>query len=169
MAAISLEGLKTPDEIAYAWSRFLIEDLIEKRNAGQQPIPTGVFVFELDDGIPTVPSLPTIFDPVDHEAPRRIIDNSPHAYAYLAVMTGLPVALGSWAAETGLPARQQLIGVPYNIIEAGDFPFYLMAIFYSRSIEVVFCAPFDGKTFSKVQSMYGSYGGVLSDLFRRDA
>jgi hypothetical protein len=169
MAIANLEGLTHPDDLALAWSRFLVEDLVERREQKTLPLFHGVYTFELDDGTPVVPTVPDIFEFNDFDAPFKIIESRPQAYAYLAVMTGQPVPLTAWTGETGLPAKKQLLGIPTEIIEPGSFTWYFMAVFYSRTKEMVFCGGFDGEKFSQVKCMYGSYGGILADLFRRDA
>ena len=169
MANANLEGLTHPDDIALAWARFIVEDLVEKRESKTQAIPHGIYVFELRDGVPDLPTVPDLFDAEDPESPEKVICNYPDAYAYLAVMPGLPVALGDWEKETGLPAKRQLVGVPGEMIEPGTYPWYLIGIFHSPRKQMVFCGAFDGERFSQVRSKYGSYGGILSDLFRMDA
>jgi len=169
MAIANLEGLSHPDDIALAWSRFLVEDLVERREQKTLPLFHGVYLFEMEDGVPLVPTVPEVFSPDDFDAPVKLVKDRPNAFAYLAVMTGAPVPLAKWTGETGLPAKKQLLGIPSEIIEPGNFIWYFMAVFYSRTKEMVFCGGFDGEKFSQVKCMYGSYGGILADLFRRDA
>jgi hypothetical protein len=168
MAIVNLEGLTHPDDIALAWARFLVEDLVERREAKTQAIHNAIFVFELRQGIPQLPTLPELFDD-ESEPPHKIIEKFPDAYAYLAVLPGIPIPPSNWESSTGLPAKRQLLGIPMEMIEPGDYVWYIMGIFHSKRQQMVFCGGFDGEKFSQVKTKYGSYGGVLSDLFRMDA
>lgn len=168
MAIANLEGLTHPDDIALAWSRFLVEDLVERRENQTQAIHNAVYVFELREGVPQLPTLPELFSE-ESESPYEAIKKYPDAYAYLAVLPGIPIPQGNWEKVTGLSPKKQLLGIPTEMIDPGDYIWYLMGIFHSKRQQMVFCGGFDGKKFSQVKTKYGSYGGVLSDLFRMDA
>jgi hypothetical protein len=58
-----------------------------------------------------------------------------------------------------------MLGIPPEIIERGDYPWYLMAVFYSPSKQMTFCGAFNGETFHEIKCIHGAYGGILSSLF----
>lgn len=168
MAVANLDGLIHPDEIGLAWSRFLIDDLVEQREAQTRPLLAQIYTFELDDGIPGLPTLPFLFIPEDVASALKIVGD-PKTYAYLVVLPGLPVPKAKWSGSPGVAKGEQLLGMPQEIIEEGDFPWYLMALYNSPTKKMSFCGAFDGLKFTKINCIYGSYGGSLSDLLRRDA
>jgi hypothetical protein len=45
MAVANLQGLTNPDDIALAWARFLINDIVEHREAKTRAVSPGVYVF----------------------------------------------------------------------------------------------------------------------------
>jgi hypothetical protein len=166
MAVANLKGLARPDDIALAWARFLIEDIVEQREAKTRPVRPGVFVFTLDGAVPELPTSPLSFNPEDPASLDGILKDG--AYAYLAVLPGLPVRRTEWSAQSVSQAKRQMLGLPPEVIEAGEFPWYLMAVFYSPSQKMTFCGAFDGERFTEVKCIHGSYGGLLADLFKMD-
>lgn len=164
MAVANLSGLTRPDEIALAWSRFLIDDIVEHREAKTRAVTPGVYVFTMDGDTPALPTIPESFDPED-PASLEFIHTS-GAYAYLSVMAGLPVPTSSWSGQSPENAKRQMLGVPPEVVEGGEFPWYLMAVFYSPSMQMTFCGAFDGESFREIKCIHGSYGGVLSDLLK---
>lgn len=166
MAIANLQGLSKPDDVAYAWAKFLVDDIIEQREAQVRPVLPGVYVFELDDdGAVSVPTMPILFDPEKPESLVGILDEYPRAFAYLGVMSGLPLPKVEWTGQAPTEAKKQMLGVPAHLIEPGTFPWYLMATFVSPSTKVTICAPFNGEKFGKVLSGYGLYGGALTSIF----
>ena len=164
MAVANLQGLSKPDDIAAAWARFLIEDIIEHREAKTRPVLPGVYVFGFEDGTPTLPTMPEAFNPEDPTSVEGLMDRHVGAYAYLAVMPGLPIPKATWEGQPHAHTARLMLGVPANLIEDGDFPWYLMACFYSATTQITFCGAFDGEVFQEIKSIYGVYGGVLPYL-----
>ena len=168
MATANLSGLSHPDEIALAWSKFLLDDLIEKREARVQPVRASLYTFEMIDDTTAVPTTPILFDPDDESAYEKLVDSCKGAYAYLAVLPGQPIPKGSWESAPSAEAKKQPLGVPQEVIDSGPSDWYLMAVFVSPSQKMTFCGKFYQDTFSIVKPIYGTYGGYLSDLFRND-
>jgi hypothetical protein len=169
MAAANLDGLIHPDEIGLAWSRFLIDDIVDQREAKTRPLLAAIFTFQIEDGIPALPTLPHLFLPEDLEAAKRITRRDPETYAYLVMLPGLPVPKAKWTQEPSAAKGEQLLGMPQEIIEEGTFPWYLMALYTSPTVKMSFCGAFDGEKFTKINCIHGSYGGSLSDLLGSDA
>jgi hypothetical protein len=168
MAVADLQGLTKPDDIALAWARFLLNDIVEQREAQVRPVIPGVYVFGMEGTTPTVPSVPETFDPEDPSSLEGLIGRHEGAYAYLAVMPGLPIPKSEWGCAPTPAAKKQLLGVPTQIIEPGDYPWFLMAYFYSPSCQMTFCGAFDGSKFREIKCIYGTYGGRLPSLIAQD-
>jgi hypothetical protein len=168
MAKADLTDLSDPDEIALAWSKFLVEDLVEQREAKTRAITASVYTFELEDGVPCLPTLGEEFSPDHPASAMKILTQNPNSYAYLAVLPGLPLSKEE-ASElncepTGRKQRKLVLGIPPEIIDPGEFPWFLMAVFVSPSLQMTFCGAFDGDKFNTVRLIHGSYGGFLSNL-----
>jgi hypothetical protein len=164
MAVANLQGLTNPDDIALAWARFLIDDIVEHREAGTRAVNPGVYVFSKSNDVPSLPTLPEVFDPENSDTLNGVVSED-DAYAYLAVLAGLPVPKGEWSGQAAGQASRQMLGIPPEIIEQGDYPWYLMAVFYSPSKQMTFCGAFNGETFHEIKCIHGAYGGALSSLF----
>jgi hypothetical protein len=164
MAVANLQGLTRPDDIALAWARFLIDDIVEHREAKTRAVSPGVYVFSMSNDVPSLPTLPEVFDPENPETLNGVLREE-GAYAYLAVLAGLPVPKREWAEQPATQVTHQMLGIPPEIIEPGEYPWYLMAVFYSPSKQMTFCGAFNGQTFHEIKCIYGSYGGILPSLF----
>ncbi len=169
MAKADLSDLSDPDEIALAWSKFLVEDLVEQREAKTRAITASVYTFELEEGVPCLPTLGEEFSPDNPASAAKILTRNPNSYAYLAVLPGLPMskeeALGSDDPQVAERKQRKLVlGIPPEIIDSGEFPWFLMAVFVSPSLHMTFCGAFDGDKFNTVRLIHGSYGGFLSNL-----
>lgn len=167
MAKANLENLSDPDDIALAWSKFLVEDLVEQREAKVRPIFASIFVFSKDGEVPCLPTLPQEFSPDNPESAKKILEDDPTAYAYLAVLPGLPVPKTPSGEYSGEP-RKQILGIPPEVIDAGEYPWFLMAVFVSPTKRMTFCGAFGGEKFNQVKLIHGSYGGFLSNLLPLD-
>jgi len=164
MAVANLQGLTNPDDIALAWARFLINDIVEHREAKTRAVSPGVYVFSVSNDVPSLPTLPEVFDPENPETLKGVLSEE-GAYAYLAVLAGLPVPKCEWVGQPAGEAARQMLGIPPEITERGDYPWYLMAVFYSPSKQMTFCGAFNGETFHEIKCIHGAYGGILSSLF----
>jgi hypothetical protein len=169
MATVDLSTASNPDEVALQWARFLIDSMVEDRESKTRPVLAALYVFEMDNGVPSLPTLPMLFLPEDETSAEVILGKHTEPYAYLAMTPGLPVPRAVWQGEGQGQAKKQPLGVPEEIIEKGDFDWYLMAVFVSPSIKMTFCGGFDGDKFSQIKCIRGTYGGYLSDLFRTDS
>ena len=163
MAKADLSDLSDPDEIALAWSKFLVEDLVEQREAKTRPIVASVYTFELEEGVPCLPTVGEGFSPDIPASATQILLRNPNSYAYLAVLPGLPIPKGESSGE-GASAKKKVLGIPPEIISPGEFPWFLMGVFVSPTLQMTFCGAFDGEKFLQVQLAHGSYGGFLADL-----
>jgi hypothetical protein len=168
MATANLSGLSHPDEIALAWSKFLLDDLIEKREARVQPIRAALYTFEMDGETPAVPTTGVFFDPDELDSFEKLSSLCEPSYAYLAVLPGQPIPKGSWEGGPAEERKRQPLGVPQEVIEEGPSDWYLMAVFVSPTVSMTFCGRFYQDTFSIVKPIYGTYGGYLSNLLRTD-
>lgn len=163
MAKADLNDLSDPDEIALAWSKFLVEDLVEHREAKTRPIIASVYTFELEEGVPCLPTAGEVFSPDVPSSASQILLRNPNSYAYLAVLPGLPIPKGGSGSD-GNSEKKLLLGIPPEIITAGEFPWFLMGVFVSPTLQMTFCGAFDGDKFRQVQLAHGSFGGFLADL-----
>ena len=168
MAVANLQGLVKPDDIALAWAKFLLNDIVEQREAQVRPVIPGIYVFGMEGTTPTVPSVPEVFDPETVSSLEGLLARHEGAYAYLAVMPGLPIPKSEWSGASTPVAKKQLLGIPTQLIETGDYPWFLMAYFYSHSCQMTFCGAFDGSRFREIKCMYGTYGGCLPALIAKD-
>lgn len=165
MAKADLSDLSDPDEIALAWSKFLVEDLVEQREAKTRAITASVYTFELEDGVPCLPTLGEEFSPDHPSSALKILNKNPNSYAYLAVLPGLPILKEENSdGAAGGSGRKLLLGIPPEIIDPGEFPWFLMAVFVSASAQMTFCGAFNGEKFNTVRLIHGSYGGILANL-----
>lgn len=168
MARANLEGLKDREEIALAWSKFLIDDLVERREARVRAITASIYIFREED-VPLLPTLPEFFSPEDPASAKEALKRYPEAYAYLAVLPGLPLPKAEWVGDDHQKAAQRILGIPPEIIDRGEYPWYLMAVFVAPNQRMTFCGAFDGEKFRTIRPIYGSYGGYLTDLLGFDS
>ena len=164
MANVDLTNLSDPDEIALAWSKFLVEDLVEHREAKTRQIRACVYTFELEDGVPCLPTQGEDFDPDFPETAKSVVGQDPNTYAYLAVLPGLPLTKSESNTPGAPTGRKLILGIPPEIIDPGEYLWYLMAVFVSPTLKMTFCGAFDGEKFNTVRLIHGIYGGVLANL-----
>lgn len=166
MAIAQLRENSSNDELSLDWTRFLLSELVGRRERKEAAIRPLVFPFvAAEDGVPVLPTHGFDFDPENPQTVRDVLSGHVGCFAYLIVLPGQPVRRAE--QQTGVGAAQTLkapIGVPEPIIDTGEFPFYLMAYLHSATVKMVFCGAFDGERFNTVNCMEGCYGGTLSSL-----
>jgi hypothetical protein len=170
MTTAHLRENSSNDDLSLDWARFILSELVGRRERKEAAIRPNVFVFEADEGdIPVLPTHGHDFDPEDPQSVRAILARHPTCYAYLISLPGQPIRAAAQKTPTGAVATATApIGVPETIIDPGDFPFYLMAYLHSATVKMVFCGAFDGEKFNTVNCMEGCYGGTLSSLLDDD-
>jgi hypothetical protein len=160
-----MTGAKTPEEAAYCWSKFLIEDTIERRLQG-----TGIFacVYPFNIGEKGEIVLPTLGLSIGHppspqELDRQLEPYREGLYAYLVLMTGLPEAPGVWAGPsyTNKERAEIPIGVPYELCEKGPHVFYVFASLVCDKLPLTWAVRFDGEKFGEIKGTHGHFGGSL--------
>jgi len=169
MAVADMTGAKTPEEAAYCWSRFLIQDVMERRLQG-----TGIYAcaFPFNFGENKEIIMPTMGFPIGHppnpqELEAQLEPYKENLFAYLVLMTGLPQPPGEWAGDSHTPQERAEIpiGVPYELCETGDHVYYLFASLVCHKLPVTWAIRFDGESFGEFRGTHGHFGGSLLGRF----
>jgi len=170
MAVADLSRATTKYEAALSWSRFLVNDLIEKRENRLQALAPLLYVFELaEDGNVTLPSIGhQLSHPPGAEQAKVILSAYKDPFAYLVVLPGMPVPERVWTGPTySVKKRNEIpICIPGAMIDLGKFDFYLMGAFISREDKRTFCSSFGNEKFGPVRESREVTGGALSNLCR---
>ena len=184
MATADMTGVKTIYEQAFRWSKFLIQDLIEKREAGEQGIRSSVYPFctlsREGEGTKTI--LPTAGLPLGHPPEGGVLSDilemfledheEEDLFSYLVLITGMPDPPNQWRQEeeqalaAGQAAPCVPIAVPWEMCERfEDRPpvYYIIAALVCRERPVTFTAHFDGEEFGELRFAPGLFGGELVD------
>lgn len=168
MPEADLSWAKTPDELAAAWSKYIIDELIHRRESGVSSIQAGVFPFGIQDGKVVLPAgeMPIGHPPDPSMATSHLQIYQEGLYAYLVVVTGEPGVPGEWAGPTYTDAQRAEIpiGVPGDLCEKGDYEFYIIASLVCETYPVTWAVRFDGEKFGEIRVVKGTFGGSLIGL-----
>lgn len=165
MATANLLEAKTPSELALAWARFLLDDIIERREAKTQPLAPLAFLFMMDGEEVVFPTMPLHLESEPNpETLRAAVSSVENLLGYLVVLPGMPQRRTSWEAGEYTGTSSFPIGIPDDLIADGPFSMYLTALFTTQEISMVFCGGFDGEAFDTVRCAYGSFGGTLANM-----
>ena len=158
----------TKDREAADWATGLLEETLKRRELRTQAIAPYLYPFTVGkDGVAQYPSLPLFSgNPPDRDRVLSMLQVLDPLYAYLYLMPGEPTPPSVWQGPTFTDQdRAKLaLGIPREIIEDGDFDFYVFGVFVSSSIKRTFCVPLKGDTFGKLRILSGTYGGAFSSL-----
>jgi hypothetical protein len=168
MAKADLGWAQTPHEVAVAWSKFILDEMIERKEAGT-PLYASVFPFTQGEGGIVLPSgaLPLGFppDPKVAESHLRMYSDQ-GLYAYLVVTLGIPEAPGEWLSP-GVSDKERAeieIGVPGGLCEPGPHEWYLVGSLVSPEQPYTWAARWDGEKFGPLRYVAGNFGGTLIGL-----
>jgi len=158
----------TRDREAADWATGLLEETLKRRELRTQAVAPYLYPFTMGkDGVEQYPSTPiSAGNPPDISTALRVLETMDPLYAYLYLMPGIPIPESVWQGPAFTPTKRASIplGVPQEIIEEGDFDFYVFGAFVSPTVKRTFCIPLKGDTFGKLQVVSGLYGGVFSSL-----
>lgn len=156
------------DREAADWAEGLLKQTIERREQRVQAIAPYVYPFTTgSDGVAQYPTSPLLAgNPPSEQAILRQLEEIDPLFAYLYLMPGVPTPPSVWQGPSFTDQNRADIplGVPSEIIEEGEFDFYLFGAFVSPTLKRTFCIPLKGDTFGKLQVVSGLYGGVFSSL-----
>jgi hypothetical protein len=119
------------------------------------------------DGVEQLPTVPISAGlPPSIDLVEQVLEKMDRMYAYLYLMPGQPLSPSVWQGSTFTDQdRAKLpLGVPKEIIEDGEFDFYVFGVFVSNSVSRTFCVPITGDKFGKMQILAGTYGGIFSSV-----
>ena len=168
MAIANMTGATTPEQAAFCWSKFLLEDAMEKRLQG-----SGIFacVYPFNVGSTGEIILPSLGLRIGHPPSPQILEEQLQPfreglYAYLVLMTGLPQPPGEWSgpSHTDVERAQIPIAVPFELCEQGPHIFYVFASLVCDKLPVTWAVRFDGESFGELKGTHGHFGGSLVGL-----
>jgi len=157
------------DQEAAEWATGLLEETLKRRELRTQAIAPYLYPFTLgSDGVAQLPATPiSAGNPPDLERAIAGLDAlGDPMYAYLYLMPGIPTPAAEWRGPSFTSGQRAAIplGVPQEIIEKGDFDFYVFGAFVSPTVKRTFCIPLKGDTFGKLRVLSGLYGGLFSSI-----
>ena len=151
----------TRDREAADWATGLLEETLKRRELRTQAIAPYVYPFTLGaDGVEQYPATPiSAGNPPDASTVLHVLGT-------MDLMPGEPVPSSVWQGPSFSPKERSVLplGVPQEIVEEGDFDFYVFGAFVSSTIKRTFCIPLKGDTFGKLRVLSGLYGGIFSAL-----
>lgn len=166
---VDLSGAKSLDEIAYLWSKFILSELMARRERQEAAVAPYIFTFEKIEDQPQLPIMPSAELGMPPRADAATHAIRPETYAYLVLFPGMPIPVATWeGTDAPMPPQEQAaipLGVPTEIIDfSRPQVWWLNAAFVSDTIQATFCAGFDGETFGELKEIEGTHGGSLSSL-----
>lgn len=166
---VDLSKAKSLDEIAYLWAKFLLSELMARRERQEAALASCIFTFENVNNFVHVPTSPTAVLGTPPQKDKALACLEPETYAYLVLVPGVPVPKEAWeGAEAPMSSQEQAeipLGVPSELIDLSrPHIWWLNAVFVSPSIQATFCAGFDGETFTELREVAGTHGGAFSSL-----
>lgn len=166
---VDLSTARSLDEIAYLWSKFILTELMARRERQEAAIAPYIFTFEEANGQPQLPVMPSAEIGMPPQASRALQALRPETYAYLVLFPGVPIPAAAWEGPSPTMPQQQRAEIPLGVPSVAidltkPHVWWLNAAFVSRGIQATFCAGFDGETFSPLQEVAGTHGGCLSSL-----
>jgi hypothetical protein len=164
-----LSGAKSLDEIAYLWSKFILGELMARRERQEAALASYIFTFERIEDQPQLPIMPSAEIGLPPRADAATQAIRPETYAYLVLFPGIPMPAAAWDGPSPSMLPQERAEIPLGVpTELIDFSrpqiWWLNAVFVSDTIQATFCAGFDGETFGELKEIAGTHGGSLSSL-----
>lgn len=166
MAVADLSLATNRYEIAAAWSRYLIDEFIERREAKTSNVLAAVFPFTEQGGQVVVPAGGFFLGhPPSVEDAKRFLEAEKGLYAYFVILAGDPGNKDSDdEAGSGGDKDPTPISVPKSLCVKDDYEFYLIAALVCPDLPLTWAAPFDGEKFGELRYAQGTFGGTLVGL-----
>jgi len=166
---VDLSKASSLDDVAYLWSKFLISELIGRRERQEAAIAPYLFTFEKREGRPLLPITPSAALGTPPQVAEALKVMLPETFAYLVVVPGSPMASSTWeTSDATMPSQEQAqipLGIPEELIDRSrPHIWWFSAVFVSNTKQATFCAGFDGDTFTDIREVEGTYGGSFSSL-----
>ena len=156
------------DQEAADWATEILTQTIQRRESRTQAVAPYFYPFTMGkDGVEQLPTVPiSAGHPPSLPLVEKILSKMDPLYAYLYLMPGEPTPPSVWQGPTFTDQdRAQLpLGIPREIIEDGEFDFYVFGVFVSNSVSRTFCVPVSGDKFGKLRILSGTYGGIFSEV-----
>ena len=167
---VDLSPAESDDDVLLIWSRFLLQDLMARRERQEEAVTARILIYyKADDGTVILPTMVDAFlgHPASAQPALEVL--TPDALGYLVILPTTPVPEAMWKGAAASISPQQVKEMPLRVpteILPFDRPYtmWVSAALYTRTMERTFCTGFDGEKFSPLKEIEGAYGGALHHL-----
>jgi len=170
---VDLSNCKTDAETCTVWSRYLLEEVIQRREDGVQAVRACVFLFfRTPSGALVLPTAPHCFtEPLSPTALLEMRDwlagNDKTLVCALFITLGETVEQkeGVQRELTSSNAVRVPLGVPERMLPPSGL--YLVGVLDGIAGRT-WIAPFDGESFGSLRDVQGVFGGYLTGHIPQD-